>query len=66
MNNHISDLRKSGIDFSVSVQVNQPRDLSCANIVEMDESDPTLIPDISRQIFFVILDYELVNPVLIR
>jgi hypothetical protein len=30
------------------------------------ESDPIFIPDISRWIFFVTLDYELMNPILIR
>jgi hypothetical protein len=45
------------------VRFNQPCDVNCANIVEMmAESDPIFIFDISRQIFFVILDYELMNP----
>jgi hypothetical protein len=60
-------LEKVRIDFSFSVHLNQPRDLSCANIIEMTaESDPRFIPNISRWIFFVTLDYELMNPILIR
>jgi hypothetical protein len=56
--------RKSTYFFPFSVHFNQPTDLSCANIVEMiSESDPISIPDILREIFFVILDYELMNPV---
>jgi hypothetical protein len=59
-------LEKVGIDFSFSVHFSQPCDLSYTNIVEMiAESDPICIPDISRSIFFVTLDDELMNPVLI-
>jgi hypothetical protein len=44
---------------------NQPCHLSCANVVEMmAESDPIFITDVSRSIFSVTLDYELMNPVL--
>jgi hypothetical protein len=58
---------KSARFFSFSVHYNQPCDLSCANIIEMiAESDPISIPDISIYIFSVILDYELMSPVLIR
>jgi hypothetical protein len=36
----------------------------CQNIVEtIAEFDPIFIPDISKYIVFVILDYELMNPV---
>jgi hypothetical protein len=53
--------------FSFSVHFNQPCDLSCANIVEMiAESDPILIPNILRWIFFLTLGHELTNLILIR
>jgi hypothetical protein len=53
--------------FLFSVHFNQACDLSCANIAEMmAESDPIFVPDISISIFFVTLDYDLMNPVLIR
>jgi hypothetical protein len=54
-------------DFRFQSIFDQPCDLSFANIVEMiAESDPIFIPDILRSIFFVMLDYELMNPVFIR
>jgi hypothetical protein len=66
MKNHISHLRKKGNWFSFSVHLNKPCNPSCTNIVEIiAESDSIFIPDISRYIFFVTLDYELMNPVLL-
>jgi hypothetical protein len=50
--------------FSFSVHFNQPCDLSRANIAEIiAESDRRFIPDISREITFLILDDQLMNPV---